>query len=72
MVFSNTLAAREARLRRLARRQDLILRKSRSRLGSIDNLGGYRIVEPFRNLVILGSRFELDLNDVQDFLTESD
>ena len=72
MVFSNTLAAREARLRRLAKRQDLMLRKSRWRLGSIDNLGGYQIIEPNRNLIILGSRYELDLDDVQDFLTESD
>jgi hypothetical protein len=72
MLFSDTPAAREARLRRLAKRQDLMLRKSRWRLGSIDNLGGYQIIEPNRNLIILGSRYELDLDDVQDFLTESD
>jgi hypothetical protein len=55
----------------VSRRRGLALSKSRWQLGS-DNLGGYQILDMTRNLVVLGNRFELDLDDVQNFLTDLD
>ncbi len=36
--------------------------------GSIDNLGGYQIVLESPNLVVAGMRFELDLDDVEEWI----
>jgi hypothetical protein len=66
-------AAREARLRRLANRDGLALQKSRARKTphvDVDDLGGYRLVEPNRNWVIRGPKFDLDLDDVERFLNQ--
>lgn len=49
----------EQRARRSARRSGLEARKSRWRAGSIDNLGGFMLVDPMRNWVVAGSRFDL-------------
>ena len=57
---------REARLRRLARSGGYSLRKSR-RGYSIDNLGGYMIVDD-RNFIVDGPRFDLSLDDVEEWL----
>lgn len=55
-----TLArADDAHLRRLAARHGLILRKSRWRHGSIDNLGGYMLVDPETNGAVAGVCFDL-------------
>jgi hypothetical protein len=63
-------AAREARLRRAAHRQGFTLRKSRSRTWSCDDLGGYQIIIADINGIAAGSRFDLDLDDVEHFLTD--
>ena len=60
----------DARLRRMARRHGYAVRKSRWRLDSIDNLGGYMVVNPAANLVVAGGRFELTAADVAAWLTE--
>jgi hypothetical protein len=65
---SQTLAAREARLRRALARQGFTLHKSRWRLGSIDNFGGYQIINPYVNGIVAGSRFDLSLDDVEEWL----
>ena len=65
-------AAREARLRRLASREGLALQKSRARKTpnlDVDD-GWYRLVEPNRNWVIRGAKFDLDLDDVERFLNQ--
>jgi hypothetical protein len=58
----------ESRARRAARRAGYVARKSR-RL-SIDNYGGFRIIEPRHNFVVAGSRFEMTAQDVIDFCEE--
>jgi hypothetical protein len=51
--------ALDARARRAARRVGLEARKSRWRSGTIDNFGGYRLIDPWRNVCIDGERFDL-------------
>lgn len=60
----------DARLRRMARRHGYAVRKSRWRLDSPDNLGGYMIVDPDNNLVAAGGRFDLTGADVAAWLTD--
>jgi hypothetical protein len=62
---------REDRLRRFARRQGLALRKSRVRRPHLDDHGGYRIIDADRNYIVAGEKFNLTLDDVDDYLRES-
>ena len=59
---------RENRLRRRAQRLGLAIRKSRAQMLSLNNQGGYRIIDPYRNWIVAGERFDLDLDDVEEFL----
>ena len=70
MILSTAESARDARLRRLAHKHGLAVEKSRSRTWSIDDHGGYRIVDPYCNWVVHGYRFELDLDDVEAWLNQ--
>ncbi len=51
--------ALDARARRAARRVGLVARKSRWRLGSIDNAGGFMLIEPACNYAVAGFKFDL-------------
>jgi hypothetical protein len=67
-----TVAAREARLRRLARKSDLRLVRSRSRNPDLPQYGGYGLVDPFRNAWVYGSHphaFSATLEDVEAWLS---
>lgn len=68
----NTITPRaaDARIRRAASRLQLSVRKSRWRLGSIDNHGEYQIVNPNRNAVVAGQRFEMSISDVAVWLRD--
>jgi hypothetical protein len=56
-------------LRRLARKQGLVIRKSRSRSGrTLDDHGGYMLLDAGRNMIMAGSRFDLDLDDIERYL----
>jgi hypothetical protein len=59
--------ALDQRARRRARRVGLAARKSRWRAGSIDNLGGFMLVDPMTNFVVAGSRFDLSAEYVIDY-----
>ena len=59
---------REQRLRRALYKAGYALHKSRSRNYHLDDLCGYMIVLMSVNGVVAGSRYELDLDDVQHFL----
>jgi hypothetical protein len=59
--------AREARLRRLARRGGYSLRKSRAGFSG-DNFGDFMIVDDDMNAVVAGDRFDLTLDDVEEWL----
>lgn len=63
----NTEKAADSRLRSLALRNGYCLRKSRARRG-IDNHGQYRIVDPDLNNIVAGERFDMDPQDVENWL----
>ena len=54
----------EARARRAAKRVGWVARKSRWRAGTIDNYGGFAIIDPFHNNIIYGWQFDLTAEDV--------
>ncbi len=60
---------RENRLRRWANRLGLQFHKSRARRWSIDDRGCYRLARADGDLVV-GERFDLDLEDVEEWLAE--
>jgi hypothetical protein len=51
--------ALEQRARRAARRVGLVARKSRWRANSIDNHGGFMLVDPMTNFAVDGFRYDL-------------
>ena len=57
---------KERRLRRALYEAGYLLRKGRGKI-NIDNLGGYMIIDYSINAVVRGSRFDLELDDVEDF-----
>ncbi len=59
-------------IRRLARGRGYVIRKSRARkyLHS-DNCGRYMLIEPNRNVVVLGERFDARLDDIETFIDKS-
>jgi hypothetical protein len=63
-------AALDARARRAANRIDLVARKSRWRRDSVDNNGGFMLVDPQHNTVVHGVRFDLSAQDVIDYCAE--
>ena len=67
----NIERAEEARVRRLAARQGYAIRKDRARSTSLDHQGGYMVVDPWRNVVIAGQRFDLTLEDLRQLLAPS-
>lgn len=67
MINTTVYKNKEQQLRRALRKEGYSLCKSRKAV-SIDNLGGYMIVNSYRNVVVAGSRYELSLDDVADWL----
>lgn len=61
---------KESMLRRALNKAGYSLRKSRQQFISINNLGGYMIVDTNHNAIVAGSRFELSLDDVAAFILE--
>ncbi len=66
-----TKGARARRLRKIAQKRGFMLRKSRRPL-SLDNHGEFMIVDPSRNVVVAGERFDLDLDAVEAWLADED
>lgn len=66
MLTEKTLVRR---IRYELRKVGCTIRKSRRSINA-DNLGGYMIVDLYGNYVVAGSRFELSLKDVQDWIGE--
>lgn len=63
-----TESTREARLRRHARRQGLILRKSRRRVQALD-YGQYWLIEPNGNYTVAGGQWGWSLDDIEERLS---
>jgi hypothetical protein len=62
--------ADDARLRRFAGRHGYDVRKSRWRHGSIDNHGGYMLIDPETRIAVAGSRYDLTGAEVADLIAE--
>lgn len=60
----------DARVRRAARRIGLVARKSRWRAGTIDNHGGFMLIDPFTNFPVAGGRWGLSPEDVLEYCVE--
>jgi hypothetical protein len=61
----------EAQARRAAKRVGLIAKKGgRWRRGSIDNFGDFMLVDPYRNFVVAGPRFNMTADEVVEFCAE--
>lgn len=56
--------ALDARARRAAKRVGLYAKKSRARVGTADNFGGFMLVDGFTNTGVIGERFDLSAEDV--------
>ena len=61
------MAKTENALRHALKRRGYSLHKSRHGI-SLDNFGGYMICNDYNNAVVRGWRFDLNLDDVADFL----
>lgn len=62
-----TEVAMEARARRAAKRIGLRALKSRRTIGGGWNDGGFMIIDPYRNAVMAGERFDLTPEDVIEY-----
>ena len=49
-----------AKVRRAAKRVGLRARKSRYRTGTTDNRGKFMLIDPYRNRILCGERFDLE------------
>ena len=58
----------ENRVRRQAKRLGLEVKKSRAKRTHLDNYGGYMIVDIYRNNIVAGEKYDLMLDDVQQWL----
>jgi hypothetical protein len=63
-------AALDSHVRRTAKRAGYIVRKSRWRLGSIDNYGEYVVIDPECNFVVFGGRYDATAEDVLHWLND--
>jgi hypothetical protein len=65
-----TEQALEAKARRIVKRVGLMATKSLWRRDSIDNFGGFILVDARHNWIVAGSRFVLSAEDVLEYCTE--
>jgi len=61
----------DSRVRRAAKRSGLVAKKSRRQRSSA-NFGGFMLIDPRRNWVVAGSRFELTAKEVIDYCSGLD
>ena len=65
-----TEAALDARARRAAKRVGLVARKSRRRAVSLDDFGGYALIDPHLNFIVAGEKYNLDAEAVIEYCGE--
>jgi hypothetical protein len=59
--------AMDTRARRAARRAGLVARRSRWRRDTVDNYGGFMLIDPQYNYPVAGWRFDLEPEAVIDY-----
>jgi hypothetical protein len=57
----------ESAARRVAKKAGLVAKKSRWRKDSIDNQGGFMLIEPRGNYVVNGEKFDMSADEVVEF-----
>jgi hypothetical protein len=57
--------------RRAAKRVGLKARKSRWRANSIDNRGGFQIIDPMRNWIVAAEKYNYTADDVVEFCAKN-
>jgi hypothetical protein len=60
----------ETRARRAAERAGLMAKKSRKRTWCYNDQGGFCLVEPERNIVVAGERYDFSAADVIEWCAE--
>ena len=60
----------KSQARRAAKRVGLQARKSRWRANSIDNRGGFQIMDPMRNWIVAAEKFNFTAEDVVGFCAD--
>ncbi len=70
MHTESSKLALEARARRAAKKVGLLAKKSRWRVGTVDNRGGFMLLNPYTNGIVRGSHFDLSAEVVIDFCRE--
>jgi hypothetical protein len=70
ITMTNDERNRAARLRRKLNKLGYTMKKTNCRRNSIDNFGGYAIIDIACNAIVRGSRFDLDLDDIDQFISE--
>jgi hypothetical protein len=60
----------EERVRGTAKRQGYALHKDKAGVWSFNHQGGWQIVDAERNWLVVGERFDLSLDDVEQWLSE--
>jgi hypothetical protein len=61
----------DSRARRAAQRAGLVARKSRWRVGTVDNHGEFMLVDPFHNVPVAGARWDMTAADVIEYCSEA-
>jgi hypothetical protein len=62
----------EARARRIAKKHDCFITKSRERTQHSNNKGGFQIVDAYRNTVISGVNYDMTPEEIIEFFQEQD
>lgn len=70
--MTNDEKNRAARLRHKLNKLGYTMMKMNCRRGSIDNFGGYAIIDTEYNAIVRGTRFDLDLDDVEGFISDEE
>lgn len=58
----------DSRARRIAKKYGFRAVKSRWRKDSIDNQGGFQLIDAYTNTVVIGEKFDATAGDVIDFI----
>jgi hypothetical protein len=70
-TMSASTLIQENRVRKLATRLGYRLEVSRKPL-DMDNGGQFQLIESYRNMVVLGERFDASLDDIEVYLTQKE
>lgn len=70
--MTNDERNRAVRLRHKLNQLGYTMMKMNCRRDSIDNFGDYAIIDTEYNAIVRGTRFDLDLDDVEEFISDEE